>query len=181
MKRLLTFPLILVLAGGAARSAQAQAAPAGLRGDMIAQFDDAATKLVQLAEAMPQDKLSWRPGTGVRSVSEVLMHVVGGNYYIPTFAGVKPPAGATDAGEASVTDRAQVIARLKQSCDHVRAALRAVSDADLDKPATMFGRPTTTRNVYLTVVTHAHEHLGQMIAYARTNGVVPPWSMPATR
>lgn len=181
MKRLLTLPLALVLALGAARSAPAQAAPAGVRGDMIAQFDDAATKLVQLAEAMPQDKLTWRPGTGVRSVSEVLLHVAGGNYFILTFAGVTPPAGATDAGEADVTDRAQVVARLKQSCDHFRAALRAASDADLDKPATMFGRPTTNRNVYLTIVTHAHEHLGQMIAYARTNGVVPPWSMPATR
>ena len=181
MKRLLTLPLILLLAVGAARSVPAQAAPAGLRGDMIAQFDDAATKLVQLAEAIPQDKYTWRPGTGVRSVSEVLMHVAGGNYFILTFAGVKAPAGATDAGEGSVTDRAQVIARLKQSCDHVRAALRAASEADLDKPATMFGRATTVRNVYLTIVTHAHEHLGQMIAYARTNGVVPPWSMPATR
>jgi uncharacterized damage-inducible protein DinB len=182
MKHLLTLPLALALGVGAARSAPAQAAqaPAGLRGDMIAQFDDAATKLVQLAEAMPQDKFSWRPGTGVRSVSEVLMHVVGGNYFIPTFAGVKPPAGATEAEEASVTDRAQVIARLKQSCDHVRAAIRAATDADLQKPATMFGRSTTNRNVYLTIVSHAHEHLGQMIAYARTNGVVPPWSM-ATR
>ncbi|MGH7673174.1 MAG: DinB family protein [Gemmatimonadales bacterium] len=183
MKHLPTLVLALALAVGAARSASAQAAPppAGQRGDMIAQFDDAATKLIQLAEVMPQDKFGWRPGTGVRSVSEVLMHVAGGNYFILTFAGVKAPAGATDAGEASVTDRAQVIARLKQSCDHFRAALRAASDADLDKPTTMFGRPTTTRNVYLTIVTHAHEHLGQMIAYARTNGVVPPWSMPATR
>jgi len=180
MKRLLTFPLTLLLAVGAARSAPAQAAPAGLRGDMIAQFDDAATKLVQLSEAMPQDKYTWRPGTGVRSVSEVLMHVAGGHYFILTFAGVKAPAGATDAAEGSVTDRAQVIARLKQSCDHVRAAIRAASDADLEKPATMFGRATTNRNVYLTIVAHAHEHLGQMIAYARTNGVVPPWSM-ATR
>lgn len=183
MKQLLTLSLALALAVGAARSAPAQAAPppAGLRGDMIAQFDDAATKLVQLAEAMPQDKLTWRPGTGVRSVSEVLLHVAGGNYFILTFAGVKPPAGTTDAGEAGVTDGAQVVARLKQSCDHVRAALRAASDADLDKSTTMFGRATTNRNVYLTIVTHAHEHLGQMIAYARTNGVVPPWSMPATR
>jgi uncharacterized damage-inducible protein DinB len=147
---------------------------------MIAQFDDAATKLVRLAEAMPQDKYSWRPGAGVRSVSEVLMHVAGGNYLIASMAGVPAPAGVTEGGETSVTDRAQVIARLKASCDHIRAAIRAATDADLQKPATMFGRPTTNRNVYLTIVTHAHEHLGQMIAYARTNGVVPPWSM-ATR
>jgi uncharacterized damage-inducible protein DinB len=184
MPRVLILPLALALAAGTARPAAGQGAPAatpGLRGELIAQFDDAATKLVQLAEAIPQDKYTWRPGVGVRSVSEVLMHVTGGNYYVLSFAGVKAPAGTPEGGETTVTDRGQVLAHLKQSCDFVRATIRAASDADLQKAATMFGRPTTNRNVFLTVVTHAHEHLGQLIAYARTNGVVPPWSMPAAR
>jgi uncharacterized damage-inducible protein DinB len=181
MKRVLMVPLVLALAAGNPRPALGQAALTGVRGDLVAQFDDAVTKLVQLAEAIPQDKYTWRPGTGVRSVSEVLMHVTGGNYYILSFTGYKAPAGTTEGGETSVTDRGQVIARLKQSCDAVRAAIRAASDADMNKPATMFGQATTNRNVYFTIVTHVHEHLGQMIAYARTNGVVPPWSMPAAR
>ena len=154
--------------------AQTAAAPTGIRAEMLAQLDDAAGKLQQLAEAIPQDKLAWRPGTGVRSVGEVLMHVTGGNYYLPTFAGVKAPADAPQ-GE-NVTDRAQAIQQLRRSFDHVRAAIRNTSDADLDKPATMFGQQTTYRNVLLTTVTHAHEHLGQLIAYARSNGVTPPWS-----
>jgi uncharacterized damage-inducible protein DinB len=68
---------------------------------------------------------------------------------------------------------------LRRSFDHVRTAVRAMSDADLDKPTTMFGQRTTYRNVLLTTVAHAHEHLGQLIAYARCNGVVPPWSQGA--
>lgn len=185
MKRLTLAALGLVLAGVAVRPAYSQAAaaaaPSGLRGELIAALDDAATKLQQLAQAIPQEKATWRPGVGVRSVSEVCMHVVGGNYLLASFAGVRPPAGAPgENGETSITDRAQVIDQLRRSFEHVRAAIRAMSDADLDKPTEMFGEKTTYRGVYLATVTHAHEHLGQLIAYARMNGVTPPWSM-ATR
>jgi uncharacterized damage-inducible protein DinB len=153
---------------------QAAAAPTGIRAEMLAQLDDAAGKLQQLAEAIPQDKLAWRPGTGVRSVGEVLGHVTGANYYIPTFAGVKAPADAPES--ENLGDRAQAIQQMRRSFDHVRTVMRNMSDADLDKPTTMFGQKTTYRNVLFTTVTHAHEHLGQMIAYARSNGVTPPWS-----
>ena len=130
------------------------------------------------AEAIPQDKYSWRPGAGVRSVSEAFMHVAGGNYFLMTFAGVTAPAGMSENMDA-ITDRAQVLDNLKRSFAHARAAIAAASDADLDKPTEMFGQKTTYRNVYLTEVSHAHEHLGQLIAYARMNGITPPWSMPA--
>lgn len=173
--------IALLVAGlvslSSAAAAQSAAAPKGVRGDMLAQFDDAASKLEQLAGAIPDDKLAWRPSAGVRSVGEVIMHVTGGNYYLPTFAGVKAPADAPQGENAA--NRAEAIAQLKRSFDHVRSAIRNASDADLDKPATMFGQQTTYRNVYLTTVTHAHEHLGQLIAYARSNGVTPPWSRGA--
>jgi uncharacterized damage-inducible protein DinB len=154
--------------------AQSAAAPKGIRAEMLAQLDDAAGKLQQLAEAIPQDKLTWRPGSGVRSVGEVLMHVTGANYYLPTFAGVKAPADAPQ-GE-NVADRATAVQQMRRSFDHARAVIRNMSDADLDKPTTMFGQQTTYRGVALLTVTHAHEHLGQLIAYARSNGVTPPWS-----
>ena len=163
-----------VVSLASAAAGQAPSAPKGVRADMLAQLDDAASKLEQLAGASPEDKLSWRPTQGVRSVGEVVMHVTGGNYFLPTFAGVKAPADAPQGENAA--SRAQAIAALKRSFDHVRAAIRSMSDADLDKPATMFGQQTTYRNVYLTTVTHAHEHLGQLIAYARFNGIAPPWS-----
>jgi uncharacterized damage-inducible protein DinB len=175
MKRFAMASLAAMLAAAPVAIA-AQAAPTGVRADMLAQFDDAASKLSQLAEAIGQDKYGWRPGTGVRSVSEVLMHVAGANYYLLTFAGVQPSKQLPQNAETAVTDKAQVAAALKDSYEHVRTAIRNLKDADLDKPVTMFGEQTTMRNVYLTTVTHAHEHLGQLIAYARTNGVVPPWS-----
>lgn len=158
-------------------AAQAAASPAatGLRADLIAQFDDAAGKLVQLAQAIPQTQYTWRPAPGVRSVSEALLHVANANFFIPSFAGVAVPEGATAGGETG-TDRAQIVDRLKRAADHVRAAIRGVRDADLDKPTTMFGRQTTYRNALLLTVVHAHEHLGQMIAYARANNITPPWS-----
>ena len=170
--------IALLVAGlvgvGSAAAAQGAAAPKGVRADMLAQLDDAASKLEQLASAIPEDKLAWRPAAGVRSVGEVVMHVTGGNYYLLSFAGVKAPADAPQGENAA--NRAMAIAQLKRSFDHVRTAIRGMSDADLDKPTTMFGQQTTYRNVYLTTVTHAHEHLGQLIAYARSNGVTPPWS-----
>ena len=178
---LLTVGLFGLAVGTTTAAAQgapaAPAAPKGVRADMLAQLDDAASKIEQLAGAIPEDKLSWRPAAGVRSVGEVIMHVTGGNYYLLSFAGVKAPADAPQGENAA--DRATAIAQLKRSFDHVRTAIRGMSDADLDKPATMFGQQTTYRNVYLTTVTHAHEHLGQLIAYARSNGVTPPWSRAA--
>lgn len=176
MKTLTFGALGLALAAGVTHSASAQGATSGVRTELIAQLDDAATKLLQLADAIPQDKYPWRPGAGVRSVSEVLMHVAGSNYFFPTFAGVKSPSQLPRDAETSVTEKARVIDHLKRSFEHVRATLRTLKDADLDKPATMFGQHTTCRNVFLTAVTHAHEHLGQLIAYGRVNGIVPPWS-----
>jgi uncharacterized damage-inducible protein DinB len=172
---LFTFGLVGFTAVAAAPAiAQAPAAPTGVRAELLAQLDDAAGKLQQLGEAIPQDKQAWRPATGVRSVSEVLMHVTGGNYYLLTFAGIKAPADAPQSENAA--DRAQAIQQMRRSFDHVRGVIRNMSDADLDKPATLFGQQTTYRGVLLTTVTHAHEHLGQLIAYARSNGVTPPWS-----
>ncbi|MGH7427427.1 MAG: DinB family protein [Candidatus Methylomirabilaceae bacterium] len=178
MKSLTLASLALVLVSALPRTAAAQAAPSGVRGDMIAQLDDAAGKIQQLAEAIPQDKYTWRPGAGVRSMSEAFMHVAGGNYYLMTFAGVPAPAGTSENMDA-ITDRAKVIDNLKRSFAHARAAIVAASDADLDKPTEMFGQKTTFRGVFMTEVAHAHEHLGQLIAYARMNGITPPWSMAA--
>lgn len=144
------------------------------QGDLLANLADTEKKIVSLAEAMPQDKYSWRPAEGVRSVSEVFMHIAGANYMIPNFIGVKPPAGISRDMEKTVTDKAKVVEHLKQSFAHVRQAIEASTDPT--KPAKLFGRDTTYNNVKLLIVTHLHEHLGQSIAYARMNKVTPPWS-----
>lgn len=145
------------------------------KSELLANLDGTEKKFVSLAEAMPADKFGWRPAEGVRSVSEVFMHVVGANYMIPTAIGAKTPAGITRDMEKTVTDKAKIVEHLKQSFAHVRQALDAAS-ADPAKATKLFGRESTYGNVNLLIITHLHEHLGQSIAYARVNKVTPPWS-----
>ena len=150
---------------------------AGFRAEYIAEVDSVGKKIVDLAEAIPADKYGWRPAEGVRSVSEVFMHIVGGNYFRPSFIGGKWPEGVTRDSEKTVKDKAKVVEMLKQSLGNAKEAGRMVSDADLDKKVKVFqGREMTERQLLMVLLNHLHEHLGQAIAYARSNGIVPPWS-----
>jgi len=169
---------ILVLAALvlSASAAVAQAPPTGFRGDYLFLQTGVEKELLGLAEATPAEKFAWRPAEGVRSVSEVYMHIAGTNYMLPGFAGVKVPEGISRDMEKTVTEKAAVIEALKKSFAHLRAAVTATSDADLDKPLRFFGMDSTVRGLYLVVANHEHEHLGQSIAYARMNGIVPPWT-----
>jgi len=178
-KRSVTVVLGVVLAAAALATAARAAgpAPSGVKAEMLMFISDAESKLNQLAEAIPEDKYNWRPGEGVRSCAEVFMHVAGANYGIPSFWGVKPPEGFDfKTYEKSLTSKADIQKALKASFVHVKAALAATSNAELAKPTDLFGMKTTVRGGWMLVLSHAHEHLGQMIAYARMNGVVPPWT-----
>lgn len=144
---------------------------------VLSQIDQAREKLVALAEATPAEKFAWRPAEGVRSVGEVYAHVAGGNYFLPTFWGAKVPAGIDPRSfEKEGNDKAKTIDTLKKSFDHLKQQVQALSQADLDKQIKMFGKDATVRDTVLVLATHGHEHLGQAIAYARTNGIAPPWS-----
>jgi len=142
----------------------------------IMALNDGEEKIMALANAVPEEKYSWRPGEGVRSVGEVYMHIVSANCFIPTFVGMKPPEGFSQETEKQVTKKADILAWLKKSFDHARAAISTVSDEALAKEVEFFGNETTGEGMLMILVTHVHEHLGQSIAYARTNGIVPPWS-----
>jgi len=150
-----------------------KAAPNGFRTEFLTNLDDVQEKILDLAESVPADKYAWRPGPEVRSTSEVFMHIAGGNYFLSTFLGANPPKMNGDI-EKVITKKADVIAELKRSFEHLRNAVNATSD--LEKPVKMFGTQTTHRGVLVTVLSHLHEHLGQSVAYARINGIVPPWS-----
>jgi len=170
---------LVILTGWGAAAARAQtapaAAPSGIQADVVKSLDDAEKKLVALAEATPQEKYSWRPMEGVRSTGEVFMHVAAGNYGLPTMLGMKVPEGINPREMSKVTDKAQVMDALRESFVHARQTILSITD--LERPVKIFGeRDGTTREVMLIMVTHAHEHLGQSIAYARMNGIVPPWS-----
>jgi uncharacterized damage-inducible protein DinB len=166
---------VLLLAATAARAEDAK--PAGLRGDLITNLDDAAGKVIELAEAIPADKYGWRPGEGVRSVAEVFTHIAGSNYFLLGFAGVKAPSGLgpEDALDKE-TDKAKIIAELKKSYDFTRDAIRKAADSDMDTKMKLPWTEMSKRALLVATVTHTHEHLGQAIAYARVNGVVPPWT-----
>jgi uncharacterized damage-inducible protein DinB len=163
---LFTFAVLALAQGGS---------PSGARGEILGEINGLEKKYVGLAQTMPQDKYSWRPAEGVRSVSEVFMHVAGANYGLPNFIGVKPPADAPKDLE-KVTDKAEVVKQLTASFDFLKSAIMKMPDADLEKTAKMFGRDRTYREIGFFMTGHLHEHLGQSIAYARMNGVVPPWS-----
>ena len=177
--RLLTVAMVLhVSVVSAQEKAEGAAAPPkpGFRAEYLYQLDDVQKKITDLAQAVPAEKYTWRPAEGVRSISEVYMHIAGANFLFPSFVGHKSPAGLDRDLEKKVTEKAKVLDVLKQSFDHIRQAVMKTPDADLDKAAKFFGHETTVRDIFLTAALHMHEHLGQSIAYARMNGVVPPWT-----
>jgi hypothetical protein len=151
--------------------------PPGLRADLQHELDESETELVALASAVPQEKFTWRPAPGVRSFGEVFLHVARLNYVMGKPWGVQPPPNLDLAKiEQQGADKGNAIAAMRVSFERVRQAIAAMSDADLDKPAEGSGEPGTVRAAMLAQEGHIHEHLGQAIAYARVNGVVPPWT-----
>ena len=141
------------------------------------EFNHAASQLVSLAEATPAEKFAWRPAPGIRSFSEVYMHIALTNYFLLRQAGFKLPpeiaAGISADSEKAVTAKGDVIKWLKESQDLVRDSY---PKADRQKKAKLFGAETTVDGIFLRLLVHNHEHMGQSVAYARMNGVVPPWS-----
>lgn len=152
-----------------------------LQAEMIADLNMVGNKYVALAEATPEEHFSWRPDEQVRTVSEVYMHIVMANMMIARgVTGVEVPE-EIDAtwygGDAElIVDKATIVPALRTSFDFATSAIEVTSNEQLSEMIELFGTDQTVRSGLLLLVTHAHEHLGQAIAYARTNGVTPPWS-----
>jgi uncharacterized damage-inducible protein DinB len=180
-RKSLSVSLSLLLLGAmsarAVAAATGAAKPTGVKAEMLMFISDAEDKLLQLADAIPEDKYSWRPAEGVRSPGEVFMHVAAANYGIPGYWGAKPPQDFNfQTYEKSLTAKADIRKALADSFAYMKKGLMAASNEDLGKPLKLFGMTTTVRGGYMLLLSHAHEHLGQSIAYARMNGVVPPWT-----
>jgi uncharacterized damage-inducible protein DinB len=164
-------------AGQAAAASTAAAPTSGYRAEFLNEMKYFEARFTQLAQAIPPDKYNWRPAPGVRSVAEVLLHVAGANQGLPNFAGFQPPAGfKMDGYEKSTTEKERIIAELKKSFAHVQSSASMLKDADAEKAMKVFGMDMTGRSFAFFQARHLGEHLGQLIAYARVNGVVPPWS-----
>jgi uncharacterized damage-inducible protein DinB len=133
-------------------------------------------QLISLADAIPADKYAWRPAPGVRSVSEVFMHIAAANFYLLSVTGPKMPADLKQGMDETVTAKADVISWLKRSLDAVNNAHAQLKPGDLQRKVKIAGKETTVDAMYLRIIIHDNEHMGQLVAYARMNGIVPPWS-----
>jgi uncharacterized damage-inducible protein DinB len=165
-------------AAAGAPSISAGAPAPGIQGEAIANMMDAGEKIIELASAVPPNKWGWRPGKGVRSIGEVYMHVVQGNYFLCSFLGVKPPLPPEELKKLETAPQtpASMVKHLQDSYAFASKCIRELPESDLETSVTFYGRPMTKRAVLLLLAAHSHEHLGQSIAYARMNKVVPPWT-----
>ena len=184
MRRSLLLPLVTLLVATPVSAQQAAAPATGLLADILRDVGDVERKLVGLARAIPADKYAWRPAPGVRSVSDVVMHVASDNYLFPAILGTPAPqaTGVTaDYKTAQAFEKRQIprdsaIAELERSFAFLKKTLAAAPEARLGEKVSMFGQQFTMQQAWFLAAVHLHEHLGQFIAYARTNGVTPPWS-----
>ena len=146
------------------------------KADLLRELRTAQEHVVALAEAIPADKYSWRPGPGVRSVSEVLVHIGETNHMLLEVTGVPRPEEMTPALEKTLTEKGKVVEMLRESYRKTLDAIENSDPGDWNRSVSFFMSPATVRTIYLRILAHSSEHLGQLIAYARVNGIVPPWS-----
>jgi uncharacterized damage-inducible protein DinB len=181
MRKLTLAVMLIGLAGlAAAPQARSQTKAAdpldGLWQGYDGELRHVSNQLIALAEATPDEKFSWRPAAGVRSTSEVYMHIVMANFYLLSVTGPKMPDDLKEGMETSVTSKAEVIKWLKRSFEAVKEAHLAVKPDDLKRKVTIEKRDATVDGMYLRILVHNNEHMGQLIGYARMSGVKPPWS-----
>jgi uncharacterized damage-inducible protein DinB len=169
--------LVAASAPGAAQSDK-------LAADLVKTVEGLETKVMGLAKALPDAAYAWRPMAGVRSGGEVFQHIAADNYIMPVYLGVSAPAATGITSDYNTAmkyetrkiTREEIIADLTRSFAHLKQAMLATDPAKLTDPITMFGQTFSRQRVLILTTTHLHEHLGQLIAYARSNSVKPPWS-----
>jgi uncharacterized damage-inducible protein DinB len=174
-KRIVSSFLILLCAAALLQRPAGAQPPPELGQGWLPEFTLASRQMLQLAEATPAEKYGWRPAPGVRSIGKVYVHVAIGNLWLLSQAGIKSPelAKVPKDPEKNITGKEDVIAWLRTSLDTVKSAYPS---ADLQRKVVFFGKDATVEGVFLRILAHDNEHLGQSIAYARMNGIVPPWS-----
>lgn len=168
---------IAMRAGAADNSTDHTAPSYDMKAQALLDLQAVNKKCVDLAEALPSGKLIWRPSSDTRSFSEVFLHVAGERYGILSMMGAKPPAGfKAREFEKSTTEKDRIVEDLNESWDFANKTINGMSNADFAKPLPKLGPQANEGDVVYILVADAHEHLGQLIAYARQNGIVPPWT-----
>jgi uncharacterized damage-inducible protein DinB len=192
-KLLLTAFILPILAGAGAAQTSAQATSSApskdttapsydMKAQSLLDLDGVNKKFVSLANALPQDKFTWRPSADARSFAEVFLHVAGERYQILALGGATAPPGFDPKSyERSTTDKAKIIDDLNKSAAYTQTTIGAMSNADFAKLVPKLGPQANAGDVVYILVADAHEHLGQSAAYARMNGIVPPWTVAAKK
>jgi len=134
--------------------------------------------VMKLAQAIPAEKYSWSPGAGVRTVAQVYVHIISANYFFASKLGAKIPDGVNmETLEKDLKTKDAIASELKRSYEVATNAIKNTQDASLStKVEYPFPGEFTNMSTILILLGHSNEHLGQLIAYARTNGIKPPWS-----
>ena len=170
--------LLLTTSTASAQDVMTKESAAVVKAAFLADLEVMRGKFIGLAQAFPADKYTWRPMDGVRSVSEVLMLIASEGYgFAPTGLGGK--AGLTReemAPLSKVTDKAQVIDHLTKGFAHAKKEIESIDPATLTGKRRVMGQDRALPDIVMAIGGDMHEHLGQLIAYARTNHIVPPWS-----
>jgi len=166
----------------AAVSADHTAPSYDMKAQSLVDLERVQKKFVDLLDVVPADKLTWRPSPDSRSFAELFLHVAGERYGILALMGAEKPAGFNGKTfEKSTTDKAQIAAELNRTWEFVQKTINGMSNADFAKLMPKLGPQANAGDVVYILVADAHEHLGQAIAYARMNGIVPPWTAEAQK
>jgi uncharacterized damage-inducible protein DinB len=177
VRRLVLLSLVLGTFTLHAQTPAMQAANEGIWEGYDGEWRYVSRLLISMAEAIPADKYSWRPATGVRSVSEVLMHITQANFYLLSVTGPKMPHELErNDVEKTIVSKPEVVAYLRRSLEAVKTARAQLKPGDLQRKVKIEGETVNVDGMYLRIICHDNEHMGQLIAYARINGIVPPWS-----
>jgi uncharacterized damage-inducible protein DinB len=154
-----------------------------MKGQALLDLDRMHQKFVALAEAIPAEKFTWRPAEGVRSIGEVFLHVSQENYTITALMGVAPDYPPVEAKgyEQSITDKPKIIDELNKAYAHSRAAVEHMTNAEFARLLPKLGPQANAGDVVYILVADNHEHMGQIVAYARMTGIIPPWTVAAQK
>lgn len=153
-------------------SAQDQVVQSNLKGLLSHQQ----SQIVDLLNAFSEDQMDWRPAEGVRSVREAFMHIASSNYFLASGMGFKTPDDVDMNAINNTTGKANMVEALNKSFAFILDKIGQIKSSDFEKEVDLQFAKMSMLSAMMLVLEHVSEHKGQLIAYARSNGVVPPWS-----
>jgi uncharacterized damage-inducible protein DinB len=173
-----TLVLFAMVQIGTVQTAYAQSAPKDYRDEFLGHFARSSGKISALAEAVPENLYEWSPMEGVMHVSQVYMHLARYNFmYLEDQLGIPVPDGIDMENLETITDKARVMELFDRSVEHVQEFVKGMTEEDLTASTILYGREVPGWAVLFQLLSHMNEHVGQSVAYARMNGIIPPWSM----